>query len=286
MNRHGAYTNGYSAPRRKSDDHDRYDPEGRFSPWVGNAEDIIDDEKDVFDNKWRSQRPPYSNRKKLFRNIGLAASCLLLILWWVSPRDSISWSSGSSRLSDLEEIETIRYYDLDDVQGTKRGWDREERVLLCTPLRDASIHLNMFFSHLRNLTYPHHLIDLAFLVSDSKDDTEEALQRHLEAVQNEKDPNMPFGEISIIHKDFGQAVGQDVESRHGFAAQAPRRKLMARARNWLLSAALRPTHSWVYWRDADVETCPFTVIEDLMAHDKDVIVPSKILLYSSVFLLI
>ena len=50
---------------------------------------------------------------------------------------------------------------------------------------------------------------------------------------------------------------------------------MAQARNWLLSAALRPYHSWVYWRDADVETCPFTVIEDLMRHDRDVIVPSK-----------
>ena len=50
---------------------------------------------------------------------------------------------------------------------------------------------------------------------------------------------------------------------------------MAQARNWLLSAALRPYHSWVYWRDADVETCPFTIIEDLMRHDKDVIVPSK-----------
>ncbi|GAB1201597.1 hypothetical protein APSETT445_000175 [Aspergillus pseudonomiae] len=93
-------------------------------------------------------------------------------------------------------------------------------------------------------------------------------------LQAESDPHMPFGEISVIHKDFGQKVTQDVESRHGFAAQAGRRKLMAQARNWLLSATLRPTHSWVYWRDADVETAPFTIIEDLMRHDKDVIVPN------------
>jgi mannan polymerase II complex ANP1 subunit len=53
-----------------------------------------------------------------------------------------------------------------------------------------------------------------------------------------------------------------------------RRKSMAQARNWLLSAALRPTHSWVYWRDVDVETAPFTILEDLMRHNKDVIVPS------------
>lgn len=154
------------------------------------------------------------------------------------------------------------------------GWQREERVLLCTPLRDASPHLPMFFSHLRNFTYPHHLIDLAFLVSDSKDDTLPQLVRMLEELQADPDPKMPFGEVSVIEKDFGQTVEQDFESRHGFAAQAGRRKLMAQARNWLLSATLRPVHSWVYWRDADVQTAPFTIIEDLMRHNKDVIVPS------------
>lgn len=51
---------------------------------------------------------------------------------------------------------------------------------------------------------------------------------------------------------------------------------MAQARNWLLSAALRPYHSWVYWRDVDVETAPFTILEDLMRHNKDVIVPSEL----------
>lgn len=172
------------------------------------------------------------------------------------------------------ELETVRYYDLTNVQGTARGWEREERILLCVPLRDAESHLAMFFSHLRNFTYPHHLIDLAFLVSDSKDKTLEALSSSLELMQADPDPKQPYGEISIIEKDFGQKVNQDVESRHGFAAQASRRKLMAQARNWLLSAALRPYHSWVYWRDVDVETAPFTILEDLMRHNKDVIVPS------------
>lgn len=132
----------------------------------------------------------------------------------------------------------------------------------------------MFFSHLHNLTYPHHLLDLAFLVSDSKDNTLGLLTESLEALQADEQKSMHYGEISIIEKDFGQVVNQDVESRHGFAAQAGRRKLMARARNWLLSAALRPSHSWVYWRDVDVETAPFTILEDLMRHNKDIIVPS------------
>ncbi|KAI0590467.1 Mannan polymerase II complex ANP1 subunit [Pyrenophora tritici-repentis] len=132
----------------------------------------------------------------------------------------------------------------------------------------------MFFGHLKNLTYPHNLIDLAFLVGDSKDNTISLLTEKLKELQANPDPKQQFGEISIMEKDFGQKVNQDVESRHGFAAQAGRRKSMAQARNWLLSAALRPTHSWVYWRDVDVETAPFTILEDLMRHNKDVIVPN------------
>ncbi|EGS21536.1 mannan polymerase II complex ANP1 subunit-like protein [Thermochaetoides thermophila DSM 1495] len=198
----------------------------------------------------------------------------------VTPRQHMaSYSNGYPRATTFElsphsELETVRYYDLNDVQGTARGWEREERILVCVPLRDAEQHLPMFFSHLRNFTYPHRLIDLAFLVSDSKDRTLEVLTHYMSEIQESGDPNMMFGEVSIIEKDFGQVVNQDVESRHGFAAQAPRRKLMARARNWLLSAALRPYHSWVYWRDVDVETAPYTILEDLMRHNKDVIVPN------------
>ncbi|KAF8416146.1 Anp1-domain-containing protein [Terfezia claveryi] len=102
-----------------------------------------------------------------------------------------------------------------------------------------------------NFTYPHHLIDLAFLVSDSKDRTLLTLVESLEKIQADPDPTIPYGEISVFEKDFGQKVQQDVTNRHGFAAQASRRKLMARARNWLLSAALQPYHTWVYWRDVD-----------------------------------
>ncbi|CAI4219856.1 unnamed protein product [Parascedosporium putredinis] len=96
----------------------------------------------------------------------------------------------------------------------------------------------------------------------------------MEEIQSDEDATQHYGEVFIIEKDFGQKVNQDVESRHGFAAQASRRKLMAQARNWLLSAALRPYHSWVYWRDVDVQTAPFTILEDLMRHNKDVIVPN------------
>lgn len=50
---------------------------------------------------------------------------------------------------------------------------------------------------------------------------------------------------------------------------------MGKARNYLLSAALKPEHSWVYWRDVDITESPKEILEDFIAHDKDVIVPSK-----------
>ncbi|KAL4867157.1 hypothetical protein BDV12DRAFT_186916 [Aspergillus spectabilis] len=225
----------------------------------------------------RSQ-PALRRRRQLLHRIWLIGGISLFLFFLIFPswRASIlpALSLGLLSSSDHLQIQTVRYYDLAKVKGTANGWEHEERVLMCTPLRDAASHLPMFFSHLRNLTYPHSQIDLAFLVSDSKDRTNEILLEMLEELQHDPDHKMPFGEISVIQKDFGQQVNQDVESRHGFAAQAGRRKLMAQARNWLLSATLRPTHSWVYWRDADVLTAPSTILEDLMRHDKDVIVPN------------
>lgn len=215
----------------------------------------------------------------MFAKLAVAATAVILLFTFISssfrhavvPVISLGLFGGADHM----QLETMRYYDLDEVQGSAEGWKNEERILICAPLRDAESHLPMFFSHLRNFTYPHHLLDLAFLVSDSKDNTLGLLSDLLGQLQADEDPKMPYGEISVIEKDFGQKVNQDVESRHGFAAQASRRKLMAQARNWLLSAALRPYHSWVYWRDVDVETAPFTILEDLMRHNKDVIVPSK-----------
>ncbi|KAM5429238.1 Mannan polymerase II complex anp1 subunit [Microsporum canis] len=256
MNRHSAFSNGYTAtPKRES---------GTFS---------------ISPHRFQPRSQPALRRRRALLQrllvVGALSTCLLLFLFpsW-RPTLIGAASLGLFAATDDFQLETVRYYDLSNVEGTPRGWEREERVLLCTPLRDAAPHLPMFFSHLRNFTYPHHLIDLAFLVSDSKDDTSGLLTRLLEELQSDPDPKQPYGEISVIEKDFGQKVNQDVESRHGFAAQASRRKLMAQARNWLLSATLRPTHSWVYWRDADVETAPFTILEDLMRHNKDVIVPN------------
>lgn len=166
---------------------------------------------------------------------------------------------------------TISHVDLNKIKSTPKADTNQERVLILTPLRDASPYLEQHFDLLTQLTYPHHLIDLAFLVGDSKDDTMAALAMELERVQKTSDA---FHSAMIVEKDFGVTHGQNVEDRHGFEAQGPRRKAMGRARNYLLSAALKPEHSWVYWRDVDIKDSPKKIIEDFVAHDRDILVPN------------
>jgi hypothetical protein len=171
---------------------------------------------------------------------------------------------------------SIQHVDLNKVKSTTQAVLNEERVLILTPLRNAGNYLDKYFELVSQLTYPHHLIDLAFLVGDSDDDTLGILSMELERVQSRND-KVPFHSVMIVEKDFPnkELVSMSVEDRHGFKAQAPRRRTMGKARNFLLSAALKPEHSWVYWRDVDIQDSPNKILEDLIAHDRDVIVPSR-----------
>lgn len=170
---------------------------------------------------------------------------------------------------------TVQHIDLNPIEATENGAQKKERVLILTPLRDATYHIEQHFDLLSQLTYDHSLIDLAFLVGDSTDDTMAVLSKELDRIQSRPD-SIAFHSAVIVQKDFGVSLSQNVEERHSFAAQAPRRKAMGRARNYLLSAALKPEHSWVYWRDVDIKDSPKTIIEDFMAHNRDIIVPSEL----------
>ncbi|KAJ9156171.1 Anp1-domain-containing protein [Pleurostoma richardsiae] len=168
---------------------------------------------------------------------------------------------------------TIQHVDLNPIRSTTKAVQNEERVLIVTPLKDAAPYLSKYFELIAELTYPHNLIDLAFLVSDSVDDTLAVLASELDRIQKRPD-KIPFRSATVVEKDFGSTLSQSVEDRHSFEAQGPRRKLMGRARNYLLSSALRPEHSWVYWRDVDIVDSPKKILEDFIAHDRDVLVPN------------
>ncbi|GAB0133478.1 hypothetical protein EsDP_00001885 [Epichloe bromicola] len=171
------------------------------------------------------------------------------------------------------ESTTIQNIDLNPIKSTRNAVANEERVLLLTPLKDAAPHLSKYFELLAEISYPHHLIDLAFLVSDSTDDTLALLASELDRIQKRPD-KIPFRSATVVQKDFNFHLSQDVKERHSFEAQGPRRKAMGKARNYLLYAAMKPEHSWVYWRDVDIVDSPSTILEDFIAHDKDILVPN------------
>ncbi|KAK7969626.1 hypothetical protein PG984_000898 [Apiospora sp. TS-2023a] len=168
---------------------------------------------------------------------------------------------------------TIEHVNLNPIKSTRNGAANDERVLILTPLKDAAPYLSKYFELIAELTYPHHLIDLGFLVGDSSDDTLGALALELKRIQERPD-KVPFNSAVVVEKDFGSHLSQNVDDRHGFEAQGPRRKAMGKARNYLLSATLKANHSWVYWRDVDIVDSPEKILEDFIAHDRDVIVPN------------
>jgi Anp1 len=168
---------------------------------------------------------------------------------------------------------TVQHVNLNPIKSTPQGVANKERVLIVTPLRNAAEHILQYFDLVSQLTYPHELIDLAFLVGDCTDDTLGVLAAELDRIQRRTD-NVPFRSTMIVEKDFGVKLSQNVEDRHSFAAQGPRRKALGKARNYLLSAALKPEHSWVYWRDVDIQDSPSKIIEDFIAHDRDILVPN------------
>lgn len=198
----------------------------------------------------------------------------------MSPNEQALWTGHLQTpvlFNHHEPIEinssTIQHVDLNPVHSTMKPIVNEEKVLILTPLRNAAPYIEQHFDLLTQLTYPHHLIDLAFLVGDSTDDTLAVLSNELARIQAKSDKT-PFRSVMIVEKDFGVTLSQEVKDRHGFEAQGPRRKAMGKARNYLLSAAMKQDHSWVYWRDVDIKDSPSRIIEDFIAHDRDILVPS------------
>lgn len=63
--------------------------------------------------------------------------------------------------------------------------------------------------------------------------------------------------------------------------QRARRSAMSRARNSLLFTTIGPGTAWVLWLDADVVETPASLIQDLAAHDKPIIVPNCLQRYTN-----
>lgn len=167
------------------------------------------------------------------------------------------------------------YTDLNLITSPTVG---KEKILVLTPLKDAEPYLERYFELLDGTTYPNELISLAFLVSDSSDNTIASLQSHINQIQSRSswwNNSKRFASVRIFKKDF--EFNLSGEERHKYEMQPLRRSIMARSRNWLLTAALTPDISWVAWVDVDVVQYPSTIFQDLMRANVDVIVPNCLL---------
>jgi cellulose synthase/poly-beta-1,6-N-acetylglucosamine synthase-like glycosyltransferase len=161
-----------------------------------------------------------------------------------------------------------RFVNLNDLHATAHAKQRQEHVLILTPLKNAEPYLKRYFELIDDMTYPKHLITVAFLVSDTTDNTVKVIRRKADELLNKKG----YHAIRIYEKDFQFQLPED--KRHQFQLQPLRRSYMARSRNYLLTAALRNHHSWVLWLDADVIHYPPTILEDLQSLNVDVVVPN------------
>lgn len=141
---------------------------------------------------------------------------------------------------------------------------RDATVLILTPMKSAANYLDGYFSGLGSLTYPHKQLSLGILEGDSDDDTYAQVERRLAG-------HKAFCRTTLRKKDFGFHMPPGVP-RYSSAFQAPRRAVLARARNHLLFAALED-EDWVLWLDVDVVAYPPDIIERLLAVERDIVHP-------------
>lgn len=144
-------------------------------------------------------------------------------------------------------------------------------VLILTPVKDAAQFLARYFQLLESLTYPHHLLSLGFLESDSVDDTFAELERRTRGLQHE------FRRVGLWKRHFGYRIRAGTHRAAGHV-QLMRRSVLARSRNHLLFHAL-DDEEWVLWIDVDVIEYPPDMIERLLGTGKTIVHPHCVLDY-------
>lgn len=138
-------------------------------------------------------------------------------------------------------------------------------VLILTPVKDANACLYSYFAGLRSLDYPHGLLSVGLLESDSTDGTFEKFQAGLNAYAGH------FASARIWKKDFHFKLPPG-SKRWDRSIQKNRRSVLAKSRNFLLFNALQE-HDWVLWLDVDVIDYPPDLVQQLLATGRDIVQP-------------
>jgi mannan polymerase complexes MNN9 subunit len=164
----------------------------------------------------------------------------------------------------------IQHYRMNHVTTTSDPAGNRERVLILTPL---ARFYSEYWDNLLKLNYPHELIELGFIVPKTREGNT-ALAKLEDAVRKVQAGSKKnrFHGVTIMRQDFDTPTPQNEKDRHALAAQKLRRAAMARARNSLLFTTIGTETSWVLWLDGDIVETPPSLIQDMAAHNKAVIV--------------
>ena len=168
----------------------------------------------------------------------------------------------------------VVHYHMNNLTSTSDPIGNRETILILTPL---TRFYQEYWDNLLKLTYPHELITLAFIIPKNREGNAAttALQEQITKTQKSGPEKKRFASIIIERQDFEPPLVTQTEAeRHKMENQKARRAAMSRARNSLLFTTLGPSTAWVLWLDSDIVETPPTLIQDLAAHDKAIIVPN------------
>ncbi|EAU31362.1 protein MNN9 [Aspergillus terreus NIH2624] len=191
----------------------------------------------------------------------------------LSPPTKPFFKSQPLREDGYQAAPPVVHYNLNELTSTSDSAAKGERVLILTPL--ARFYQG-FWDNVVRLTYPHELISIGFIIPQTKEGNAAAAALEDAIAKTQAGPlDARFASISILRQDFDPPLAsQDEKERHKLENQRVRRESMSRARNSLLFTTLGPASSWVLWLDADIVETPPSLIQDLTAHNRPVIVPN------------
>ncbi|KAH8603043.1 Anp1-domain-containing protein [Bisporella sp. PMI_857] len=191
----------------------------------------------------------------------------------LSPPTS-PFRKGNERSNGKRVPPPVVHYKMNNVTSSANPLENRETILILTPL---ARFYQEYWDNLLQLTYPHELITLAFIIPKNKEGNAATaeLQERITKTQKSGPESKRFASIIIERQDFEPPLSSQSETeRHKMENQKARRAAMSRARNSLLFTTLGPSTSWVLWLDSDIIETPPTLIEDLASHDKSIIVPN------------
>jgi len=168
----------------------------------------------------------------------------------------------------------VVHYHMNNLTTTSNPIENRETVLILTPL---ARFYQEYWDNLLKLSYPHELISLGFIIPKTKEGNAATalLQEQIHKTQKQGNTKKRFASITILRQDTESPLtSQEEHERHKMENQKLRRAAMSKARNSLLFTTLGPTTSWVLWLDSDIVETPASLIQDLAAHDKPIIVPN------------